>query len=647
MGQQTLQKLRTFQADFARLRSNLDESLPEAKPAPKKEPLQEEPLRSDHLIKSAPVTPKAVPPKPAPILAPSLVPEKLPQAKTPTPEPLVTPIHDVTPPAKPEKLESKMATPAFDMDKPILQRDRRSLLTNNKTLNVSHIEDMGVEEGSIITDTKRHKQHLLPAIWHSFTRWFGEQKEKLAQLQTSEPLVTPATERRETVRTAAKRSTLAPRDDFATVAKRMGDVQRSERPTELTVKTENSVESVHWAYAEEETDGAEAETEALAHPAQEQVIKELEVVSSPHRAIYNRLPEKPLVVKPVMQPDERLPDQSLEPVADIPKTKDQALEEELVEEPAESAKQLQEPVVAPLPEIESVSEPVPPAVEPEEESAFSRDEEDISQEAEEEVLLESAPEPIPALDLRPQAAVLAEAPQQNFKPLLPSRTVIIAVSVLATLLGITTAYTLLGKRDSAVVIVNTSTADHLIRADEVAEVDLGSDRVTFLETIKSTRPSSIHTITLIEPSVSVQDATVVASTDELLSLLEPHAPSGFLRNITAMDMGLYGQETPFIIMKVTSFDTALSGMLEWEQSMSADLSPLFGSPVTGTFSADARTNTQTVAPHFVDTVVNNMDVRLLRDVFNKERIIYSFIDQQTILLTTTPEALEAITLYLR
>ena len=83
-------------------------------------------------------------------------------------------------------------------------------------------------------------------------------------------------------------------------------------------------------------------------------------------------------------------------------------------------------------------------------------------------------------------------------------------------------------------------------------------------------------------------------------------------------------------------------MLDWEKNMSADLVPLFGTAVIETFDPQARTNTQARNAFFVDTIASNKNVRLLRDENGEDRIIYTFVDQNTILITTTREALQTL-----
>jgi hypothetical protein len=132
-----------------------------------------------------------------------------------------------------------------------------------------------------------------------------------------------------------------------------------------------------------------------------------------------------------------------------------------------------------------------------------------------------------------------------------------------------------------------------------------------------------------------------ASAEQILSILSPRAPGSFQRGVQELTFGGVGS-APFMIMKVSSFDTAFAGMLEWERAMSADLSPLYGTPVVETFDPSARTDTQVRAAFFKDAIASNKNIRLLLDEAGEDRIVYTFTDQNTVVITTTREALNTL-----
>jgi len=95
-------------------------------------------------------------------------------------------------------------------------------------------------------------------------------------------------------------------------------------------------------------------------------------------------------------------------------------------------------------------------------------------------------------------------------------------------------------------------------------------------------------------------------------------------------------------MKVTNFDTAFGGILQWEADLSEDLAPLFGIPVTESYDPYARTATQIRPAFFRDTIIANKSARLLVDAQDDERLLYSFINPNLILITTNADTFNAI-----
>jgi hypothetical protein len=124
-------------------------------------------------------------------------------------------------------------------------------------------------------------------------------------------------------------------------------------------------------------------------------------------------------------------------------------------------------------------------------------------------------------------------------------------------------------------------------------------------------------------------------------VISPKISGSFGRTIREIAFGGAAQD-PFIIMKVNSFDIAFAGMLEWEQTMSSDLSPFFGDPVVITFDPSARTDTQVREAFFKDMIASNKNARLLLDQNGSDRIIYTFVDQNTILITKNKETLDVL-----
>ena len=86
---------------------------------------------------------------------------------------------------------------------------------------------------------------------------------------------------------------------------------------------------------------------------------------------------------------------------------------------------------------------------------------------------------------------------------------------------------------------------------------------------------------------------------------------------------------PFIRIRSNNFDALFAGLLAWEPSMQQELAPLFGTRDTETTS-------------FTDAVRDNKSIRILRDASGNEVMLYSFIDNRTVVITTSGEALSKL-----
>jgi type II secretory pathway component GspD/PulD (secretin) len=179
----------------------------------------------------------------------------------------------------------------------------------------------------------------------------------------------------------------------------------------------------------------------------------------------------------------------------------------------------------------------------------------------------------------------------------------------------------------------------LIRAQDNTSFVLPENRNELLQTLLSKLDTS-NTVTQMYPTVSEgENAQKPAPAEAIVAVFAPRAPGSFTRSIKEITFGSSQNAEPFIIMKATSFDVAFAGMLTWEIMMSADLAPLFGPTVLETFDPQARTASGARDAFFKDVIASNKSARVLLDENGDDRIVYTFTDQNTILITTNRETL--------
>ncbi|MES3005674.1 MAG: hypothetical protein V4664_01860 [Patescibacteria group bacterium] len=169
-----------------------------------------------------------------------------------------------------------------------------------------------------------------------------------------------------------------------------------------------------------------------------------------------------------------------------------------------------------------------------------------------------------------------------------------------------------------------------IQTEKAIELPFGSmKRIVFIRTDGT---GVIHTLTA----------------EDWLTFLRIRAPSSLIRAFEpGFIFGIYSL-TPhdsFIILRVNSYDNAYAGMLTWEPNMEDDIGGIVINRrlnIIGEEGAvDASTNRFNGKP-FVDKVINNKDTRVLLDDNGKIKMLYTFIDQNTLVITSSEAALREV-----
>lgn len=187
-------------------------------------------------------------------------------------------------------------------------------------------------------------------------------------------------------------------------------------------------------------------------------------------------------------------------------------------------------------------------------------------------------------------------------------------------IGISTSQqtkTLISFTEEKKIVVASSTSEQL-NAKLVTEKDsykMPANSLLFINTVDS------------------EDVPVKAET--LMSILAEKIPAELSRSFDDRYMiGIYSFDTnsPFIILKTNSYQNSYAGMLKWEKNIPIDLKSLFdiSSEITG--SVDV----------FKDEEYKNKDLRIIRDRSGKSILLYSFIDKNTLIITTNENVFSAI-----
>jgi hypothetical protein len=184
---------------------------------------------------------------------------------------------------------------------------------------------------------------------------------------------------------------------------------------------------------------------------------------------------------------------------------------------------------------------------------------------------------------------------------------------------------------------------------------------TLLANLEQAKDASTLSLGLIEQlrpilASSTGGNVELMGAQTFLALVSPTIPVNLLRTIQpTFLLGAHTFDThqPFIILKTDSYEEAFAGMLTWEDTMHSDLSPLFdytpsaqinGQTSTSTTPTQDSTDTQNTLNQsgFTDAIVENHDARVLENPAGDIYFLWTFIDQNTIVITTNEYTLREI-----
>ena len=126
-----------------------------------------------------------------------------------------------------------------------------------------------------------------------------------------------------------------------------------------------------------------------------------------------------------------------------------------------------------------------------------------------------------------------------------------------------------------------------------------------------------------------------ATAQEFLRALDIRIPDELMR--TLGDEFFFGfhtvdEQAPLLVFRVSSYERAFGGMLSWEKTLNADLSPFFTS-----LSPLVRNSEGLIVDRtYSDAVMQNYDVRTLKDDSGVIQLYYSFPTRSLLIIAESP-----------
>ncbi len=197
--------------------------------------------------------------------------------------------------------------------------------------------------------------------------------------------------------------------------------------------------------------------------------------------------------------------------------------------------------------------------------------------------------------------------------------------------GILFAYN--SKSNKTPEIIPTETKiQSLIPADATTSIEVGGQTETDVPELISSAVTNVSStdggIVDIYLTNSENGTKLLVSTSTFFTLIKSQIPPALLRTLSSRFMlGVVtsaGASHPFIILKTTDYETAFAAMFTWERKLYSDFYiPL---SLNGGAVFDKK---------WADLLVENKDTRILLSDKNDVALLYSFIDEHTIVITDT------------
>lgn len=524
------------------------------------------------------------------------------------------------------------------------------------------------EEGMILRDKRRRRTSLGRSLKAAFEEWRGKTKENLVNAQEKwRPReehemvsITPAASRKEVIEKAATFAHIAPLDDskisIARIRTYKNDVAKIMKTTTPSPKEEKPKRG-SWTHIQEEEKKTE-EPAPVPVPAKQEPKPAPRPQAAPEpkktdlkEAIAKVIPRTQTA--PASIATQEVPSFTVAPIVTTRIKKE--IEDLSSNDPGISdrfAAGTRDPfgslseVSVPDPVI--VTDTVSQATQEKSETPVPKEEKPAPQEeSPDEEVVDAQPEfrstPIPRNiqqeleELRAKAQTTVSqvetpaSPRSSILPLL-LRGGLVTVAVAGGIVLAFVAKEQFDNRGPSDTVSEPTLPDATFADGRTSTIDMMGDSNTFRSELEARIGNAGPGILEIYPVVEEGGAKRPATSQEFLAFMRARLPESAKRALDPrMTIGSVSTNTPepFLILKSSNFDLLFTGMMTWESNIQFDLEPIFG--------------IASIAPaSFRDAVRRNASTRILYDAEGNEVLLYSFIDQDTVVITTSSEALSAI-----
>jgi len=261
-------------------------------------------------------------------------------------------------------------------------------------------------------------------------------------------------------------------------------------------------------------------------------------------------------------------------------------------------------------------------------------------------------------------AVPARQPTQTRVSPEPSdhHTLIIATSLTLIVLGIGVMFGFyqFQKKGSGEVAQTQNASLSIVSFNKINTIDLdGVSKDQLVEKLNSVKNEvKLNTNDILHIALTkknTEGGAVPITPAYFFSLLTNDTPPALLRAFGSDIMFGYfndGANEPFLLATIDSFENTYSGMLDFEANMNKALGVLFSKrslAISGAVEGSGSTTTTQVINFdldserkFEDDTIKNKDIRILKNDRGETILLYSFINKNTLLITSSEKVLEVM-----
>ena len=189
----------------------------------------------------------------------------------------------------------------------------------------------------------------------------------------------------------------------------------------------------------------------------------------------------------------------------------------------------------------------------------------------------------------------------------------------------------------------------LLQAEKNTHFDVTGkfpDQIAKLVQDEKTVDLPLGSVTRLILTATSGSTTTPLDSNKFLTALRSRTSDSLLRSINdEFILGVYARtpDDSFLLFSIRSYDNAYAGMLEWEPYMEHDIGGIIINQSQTLDQTDLTTSTANSAPSvFVDRVVNNKDSRVMFNSDGSIKMLYSFLDKNTLVIASSPDTLKEV-----